>query len=276
MTRSTFLLSARRMQKHFGSDDRRRQNGRPSFSAKWLLCAAMLSSIWSPAAHAFRPFDGTDAGVTEPGVFELEFSPIGHLSRGAEKSLNAPAIAANFGLEGDTEIVIEGRVNRLLGDTAGAHRTSIGDTAFSAKHVFRRGSLQDGTGLSVASECGVLLPEFHGTSGTGATCAGIVSQHWDVASIHLNAALTRTREHTRNRFLGAIVEGPDAWPVRPVMEIFTERTSNESRTNSALLGFIWKKSEDLAFDMGVRKARTGNENITEVRLGLTWSFPWRK
>jgi hypothetical protein len=276
MTRITFFPFSDTVRKHGGSDDFQRHNGQPSFSSKWLLCAAMLSAIWSPAAHAYRPFDGTDAGVAEPGVFELELGPVGYVRRAAEKSVIAPAIAANFGLEGDTEIVLEGRVNRQLGDTAGAYRTNLGDTAFSVKHVFRRGSLQDGSGPSIASECGVLLPEIHRASGTGATCAGIVSRRWDAASVHLNAALTRTREHTTNRFLGVIVEGPEAWPIRPVTEVFAERATDGSRTNSALVGFIWKQSDDLAFDAGVRKARMNDQNLTEVRLGLTWNFPLPK
>jgi hypothetical protein len=99
-----------------------------------------------------------------------------------------------------------------------------------------------------------------------------VSQRWDAASIHLNAALTRTREHSGNRFLGVIVEGPDSWTLKPVMELFTERGTAGSRTNSTLFGLIWKESDKLAFDAGARKARTDSQTLSELRLGLTWSF----
>lgn len=237
---------------------------------KPILCAAMLAAIWSPA-HAYRPFDGTDAATAEPGVFELEFGS-SYLHQGKERSLAAPAVVGNLGLAGDTELVLEGKLERQLGDFSDTRRTSFSDTAFSVKHVFRRGSLQDGSGPSIAAECGILLPALYGPSGTGATCNGIVSQRGEAGAVHFNAGLTRTREHTTSRFFGVIVEGPEAWAVRPVMEVFTERDASAPRTNSALLGAIWKQSEDLSFDLGVRRGRSNHENITELRVGLDWSF----
>ncbi|GAC1317919.1 MAG: hypothetical protein NVSMB28_06070 [Collimonas sp.] len=239
-------------------------------SLKPIMCIALLSVIGAPA-YAYRPFDGTDAGTAEPGIFELEFGS-SYLHQGKEKSLSAPAVVGNLGLAGDTELVLEGRLERQFGDFTDTRRTSLSDTAFSIKHVFRRGSLQDGSGPSIAAECGVLLPTLYGQSGTGATCNGIVSGRGEAGAIHLNAALARTREHTTSRFLGLIVEGPEAWAVRPVMEVFTERDASAPRTNSVLLGAIWKHSEDLSFDFGIRKGRADGENITELRIGLDWSF----
>lgn len=241
-----------------------------------LTALAVVAVCWSPAAHAYRPFEGTDAGVAEPGMFELELGPLGYVKAGKQKSVVAPAAVANYGIGDDTEIVLEGRVTHLLGDLNGTHRTSLEGTALSLKHVLRHGSLQDGAGVSVATECGVLLPEFQGTSRVGATCSGIVSQRWDAAAVHINTALTRTRDQTVTRFLGVIVEGPQAWPVRPVMEVFTEHENNGLKTNSAQVGFIWKYSEALAFDSGFRKARADGQNLTEVRLGLTWSVELHK
>jgi hypothetical protein len=271
MIRSTFCSFTAALPHSFGSGERPQKKCPTGRGLKAIACAALLTAIWSPAAHAYRPFDGTDAGTAEPGVFELEFGG-SYLHQGKEKSMSAPIAVGNWGLGEDTEIVLEGRLNRQLGNTSDTHRTSLGDSAVSVKHVFRRGSLQDGTGPSVATECGILLPTVNGPSGTGATCDGIVSARGDAGAIHLNAALTRTREQTTSRFLGVIVEGPDAWTVRPVMEVFTERDASAPRTNSALLGAIWKQSEDLSFDLAVRKARSNGENITELRIGLDWSF----
>lgn len=234
----------------------------------FLLCPL----IWTPDAFAYRPFDSTDASVAGPGEFELEFSPVGYLREGREKSLIAPAVIANFGISDDREIVLEGKLKTLQGDLSEGSRTSLVDTALSLKQVHRRGSLQDGIGPSVASECGVLLPTIQGESGVGATCAGIVSQRWPAATVHLNGALALTREHTWNRFLGGIIEGPYEWRVRPVLEIFTERDAGGSRMNSALVGLIWRSKENLSFDVGVRAARSNDQNISEVRAGFTWSF----
>jgi hypothetical protein len=233
-----------------------------------LLCLP----IWTPDAFAYRPFDSTDASVAGPGEFELEFGPVGYLREGRARSFIAPAAIANFGISGDREIVLEGKLKTLQGDFSEGPRTSLVDTALSLKQVHRRGSLQDGIGPSVASECGVLLPTIRGESGAGATCAGIVSQRWPEATVHLNGAVALTREHTWNRFFGAIVEGPYEWRVRPVLEIFTEGDTGGSRTNSALVGLIWRSRENLSFDVGVRAARSNDQNIAEVRAGFTWSF----
>lgn len=243
---------------------------------KFVLAGAVLTGLCAAPAQAMRPFEGTDAAVAEAGVFELELGPLGYVRHGSSRSIVAPAVVGNWGLPGDFEVVIEGRLNRALGETSDMYRTSFGDTALSVKHVFRHGSLQDGgTGVSLAAECGILLPEIHGEHGTGATCAGIASQRFDGVSMHLNAALTRNRDHSDGRFLGLIAEGNGA-VVRPVMEVFTERDTNGGRTNSALVGAIWQKSDDLSFDVGVRRARVDSVQLTELRLGLTWSYAMHK
>lgn len=238
-----------------------------------VLGGCLLSLIiWTPDTLAYRPFDSTDASVAGPGEFELEFGPVGHLREGREKSFIAPAAIANFGISDDREIVLEGKLKTLQGELSEGARTNLVDTALSLKQVHRRGSLQDGVGPSVASECGILLPTIRGESGVGATCAGIVSQRWPAATVHLNAAVALTREHTWNRFLGGIIEGPYEWRVRPVLEIFRASDPGGARTDSALVGFIWRSRENLSFDAGVRAARSKDQNSTEVRAGFTWSF----
>ena len=37
-------------------------------------------------------------------------------------------------------------------------------------------------------------------------------------------------------------------------------------------GAIWQRSDRLAFDLGLRWARAGGENLRELRAGLTWTF----
>jgi len=238
-----------------------------------VICSSLLCvAIWTPAAFAYRPFDSTDASVAGPGEFELELGPVGYRREGRAKSLVAPAAVANFGISDDREIVLEGKVFTAQGDAVEGPRTSLVDTALSLKQIHRRGVMQDSTGPSIASECGMLLPTIHGESGVGASCAGIVSQRWSAGTVHLNGALSLTRQHNWDRFLGIIVEGPYEWRVRPVLEIFTERDNGGSRTNSALVGLIWRSRENLSFDVGVRAARSNDQNIAEIRAGFTWGF----
>jgi opacity protein-like surface antigen len=60
-----------------------------------------------------------------------------------------------------------------------------------------------------------------------------------------------------------------------VAEIFTEKAASSARVNSALVGAIWKVSDGLTLDVGVRYAQSGPVPIHELRAGLTWSFGYR-
>jgi hypothetical protein len=110
--------------------------------------------------------------------------------------------------------VFEGQGQTPLSPSGPTSLTAAG--AF-LKHVLRPGSLQDKIGPSVATEFGVLLPDGTGSSGVGASLAGIVSPRWDWGTIHLNAQTALTRDHHADLFLGGI-EGPSKWSVRPVVD----------------------------------------------------------
>jgi len=240
------------------------------------LCAALVLAMLSAPALAYRPFDSTDADVAGPGDFELELGPIGWLREGAGKFRVAPAVVANFGLPWKSELVLEGERQVALNPVPSEPSASLVDTGVFVKTVLREGSLQDARGPSVAAEYGLLLPEVHGQSGTGASLAGIVSQRWEAGTLHLNAALAWNRDHEPDLFLGAILEGPYTWPVRPVAEVFGEQASGSPRVSSGLLGAIWRASDGLTFDVGVRHAHSGDELVREVRLGLTWTLSFMK
>ncbi len=56
------------------------------------------------------------------------------------------------------------------------------------------------------------------------------------------------------------------------MEMFVEYERDLPATVSGLIGTIWRASEGLSFDAGVRLARAGGVNAAELRAGLTWGF----
>ena len=114
-----------------------------------MMCAV----TWCSSAFAYRPFDSTDADVVGAGVFELEFGPVGYLKEGRDKFLVMPAAIANFGLAGDREVVIEGKLQRRIDDESNGTRMSLVDTGLFLKRLHRAGSLQANTGPSVATEC---------------------------------------------------------------------------------------------------------------------------
>jgi hypothetical protein len=104
-----------------------------------------------------------------------------------------------------------------------------------------------------------------------ASVAGIVSQRWEWASLHLNAAASLTRQQHPDLFLGAILEGPHEWEIRPVAEVFYDRDFAAATARSALIGAIWQVGEDVSFDIGLRSARVGDHTAEEIRLGVTFA-----
>lgn len=224
-------------------------------------------------ALAYRPFDETDASVATYGELELEFGPMGYLRTSRQQFLVAPATILNIGVVPDWELVLQGNDQYLLDQASGKPRYQLVNTGLFLKGVLREGSLQGKDGLSVATEVGPLLPTVNSERGTGMSAATIVSQRWSWGTIHFNSQAELTRAQNLDLLGGAIIEGPYDWTVRPVAEMFYEKNYSVGSTFSGLLGAIWRVSEDLTFDLGLRGARIDQENLFEVRAGFTWATP---
>jgi hypothetical protein len=232
-----------------------------------------LAAAWPLAARAYRPFDSTDAAVAAEGDVELELGPVGWLVEGHDRSLVAPSLVVNWGFAPRWEAVAEARhLVRLGGEDVHEPQLRVEDAALSVKHVVREGSLQERTGPSVAVEVSALLPAVRRDEGFGASIGLVGSRRWRDLTVHLNGAAAWTRTHVPGAFGGLILEGPDAWRVRPVGEVFVDGERGEAWTRSALVGAIWRVSGALALDGAVRGARAGALGIVELRLGLTWAF----
>src|SRR5262252_10628573 len=80
----------------------------------------------APPAFAYRPFDGTDAAVTEPGKAEVELQPAGRLQEGSQSFLVAPGIVINFGVVKGLELVFEGRLLEPLSSSEPPNLTDAG------------------------------------------------------------------------------------------------------------------------------------------------------
>jgi hypothetical protein len=238
-----------------------------------VVLVASYAMMGSQASFAYRPFDSTDASVVEPARVELELGPIGYVRDGRANVLVAPAVIANVGIVPNWEAVLQARNLVRLDHTHGEATDELADTGLLVKGVLREGALQGATGPSLATEFGVLLPTVHGDRGAGATCSGILSQAWPAATVHLNTAFTLTRAQRFDLFAGAILEGPHAWTVRPAVEVFVEREFRAVLTVSALLGAIWRVRGDLSFDVGLRRARIDDRDVSELRAGFTWGSP---
>jgi len=244
----------------------------PKTLALRFAVAAVLGGVMCGGAaptFAYRPFDGTDAAVAEPGQVEVELQPAGRLQEGSQSILVAPGIVINFGVVKGLELVFEGR---LLEPLSSSEPPNLTDAGTFLKYVVRPGVLQDKSGPSIATEFGLLYPETAGDSHFGASWAGIISQRWDWGTVHFNVQTQLNREQRADLFVSVIVEGPHTWKVRPVAEFFYEDDVGSAQTISALVGLIWQVREDLSFDVAVREASVNGRAVNELRAGLTFAF----
>ncbi len=222
---------------------------------------------WPVSAWAYRPFDSTDAAVADHGVWEFELSPLSYEHGDSGGAWTTPALRVNYGVVEDWEVVLEGQANHFI-----RGGSELSEAMLSAKAVLREGSLQEAEGPSIGSEFSILLPGIGTQDGAGLEWTGILSQRWDWGTIHLNIAGILSREQTAGMFAGLILEGPDSWPVRPVAEMNYERDSSVDKTNSGLLGVIWKFKEHLAVDLAFRHAEINARPDEQVRAGVTFDL----
>lgn len=238
----------------------------------------LLAMIVMPyrESMAYRPFDSTDADVVDPGVLEIELGPFGYLREDQQDILIAPDLVLNLGLSERWELVLEGQHRVHTEAAPGEPRHRLTDTGLFLKGVLREGALQGQTGPSIALEAGALLPTIHGEAGTGGAALLIASYRWPVLTVHLNGEVVLSRSGDIELFGGTIVEGPEEWTVRPVIELFVEGEAGQSpATRSALIGAIWEATDALSVDIGTRFARSNGSREFEVRAGLTWAFALR-
>jgi hypothetical protein len=220
-------------------------------------------------AHAYRPFDGTDGDVADLGDLEMEVGPVGYLRQVHASSLVAPALVANYGFLPGWELVVEG--NGVFPIEAGS-RPQLVDTGVFLKHLLRAGALQGKSGLSLATEVGVLPPTVNAEPGSGLYVGLIASQVWRELTIHFNIELMRARDGLGELFASAILEGSSRRRIRPVAELYVDTHAGVT-TPSALVGFIWRASEHVSVDAATRLATTAGAPVFEVRAGFTWTIP---
>ena len=68
--------------------------------------AAGLMLRWISQAYAYRPFDGTDAAVADPGEAEVELQPAGAQWSRGQNLLTAPQVVFNYGFLENWEAVL--------------------------------------------------------------------------------------------------------------------------------------------------------------------------
>ena len=82
----------------FGRSGTNRRRSGCSMKVTGAVMALMLAAVltcWCDGAQAYRPFDGTDAAVTDIGDVEIELGPVEYLREAAERTLFAPDLRLN-------------------------------------------------------------------------------------------------------------------------------------------------------------------------------------
>jgi len=234
--------------------------------AAFGACAVLALS--AAPADAYRPFDGTDGAVADLNQVEIEYQAFGWQRSAGQTALTGPGMVFNYGFAERWEFVAQGFADIPLSPSGGAGFT---DTGVFLTYVVKPGVLQGGSGVSIATEFGPLLPQL-GDRGTGFSWAGIVSQRWDFGAAHLNIEANLTRDQLPEAFLDVILEGPAKWTVRPVAEFYYDKVFPTTETRSALFGAIWQVRDDLSFDAALRYAAVNGHPVGEIRLGVTFAF----
>jgi len=239
----------------------------------WPRLVLLVVVALAPRARAYRPFDQTDADVAELHAMELELGPL-QFQRSGGRTRYVPTFIFNYGAILGWELVVEADGSGTVAGPREPGEVFQLESSVSFKGVVRRGSLQDGTGVSIAVEPEVLLPATAGPSGFGFAAGVIVSQRWPALTVHLNLVPEWSRAHNIAGRVGFIGEGPDEWTVRPVGEVYVEAEhAVPGVTFSFLGGLIWRISPRVSTDAAVRVGTVSGVGLVELRVGLTWDVP---
>lgn len=234
-----------------------------------LVVSPLVLLAGQRAAHAYRPFDGTDGDVADTGEFELELGPLHYAQEGKEKFFLTPTVF-NLGVIPRMELVLD--FVPLYPQNGAAQVT---DTDFFAKYLFRSGALQGEAGPSIAVEAGPLLPEYNGQKGFGASANLIVSERYGWLTLHLNNEGELSRKDLVFAYAANLIGEFDIGSkIRPVAELgFEIEPSSGAKGYSGLGGVIWEVSDSVALDAAARVGKLESANTFEARLGLTWTVP---
>ena len=233
------------------------------------VVAVLFTALIAGVAHAYRPFDLTDADVATRHNFEIALGPAEYARVDAEHSLRAPNLSINYGLATGRELVLEGANHVALESTPGEPRMKLEGLAFAFKQVMRRGGLQDEPGPSIAMEDAILFPE-RGEKHLGAAVNLIASSASKLGTAHFNVEGERLAEGRNAGLAGVIFEASDHFGIAPAIELKVEAVDGGLPEHSAILGLIYVPGRETEYDVAVRLAQSGDERIFEVRAGMTW------
>jgi hypothetical protein len=124
-------------------------------SNRTALALALL--LVPPVALAYRPFDGTDAAIADPGIIEIELGPASYVDLPRGGATELPVLTLNAGASDGRETVID--ATRTITRSPDEHDAETFEAARLLERILRHGVIQERTGWSIATEFGVLPEE---------------------------------------------------------------------------------------------------------------------
>src|SRR5262245_2665482 len=236
----------------------------------FAACLLLIGLLIPPSCWAYRPFIATDAAVADPQEVEIELGYLTLEQAKGETAFTIPRIVLNYGLFKNWEGVGEFAVLRSPGG-----ELNLIDPTLSLKGVRREGVLQEKSGVSIATEVGLLLPSTDKDQRHfGFEATGIASAKLGPFTFHLNAGLGVSRSTGDLTGIWGLIGELPLWNgLRLVGEVDGEKPRHESQADSGLMGVIWQPwpSKNVAFDAGVRRTFTGVP-AWQVTMGVTFAF----
>jgi len=233
-------------------------------------CLILIALSMPSPCSAYRPFIATDAAVADPQEVEIELGYFTLEHAEGETAFTIPRVVLNYGFLKNWEAVGEFAVLRSPGG-----ELDLIDPALSVKGILREGVLQEKSGVSIATEVGLLLPSTEKDQRHfGFEATGIASAKLSPFTFHLNAGLGVSRSTGDLTGIWGVIGELPLWNgLRLVGELDGEKPRRESQTDSGLMGVIWQPwpSKNVAFDAGVRRTFTGVP-AWQVTMGVTFAF----
>ena len=226
-----------------------------------------MTLLAATPAHAYRPFDFTDADVAQRHHIELEVGPLEYFTAGREHVLKAPSTVLNYGVDGRRELVVE--ATRFVPFEEGP--VVLRDVAVSYKQILRSGTLQDQRGPSMATEWALLVPT-HEQPHAGASAGFITSARSPRGYAHFNVEVERERDGANALSTGIILERGDQPGVGPVLELEANAEHGETPGGLVLGGLVYVPRDGFEWDLAARSGWVAGQHIFEFHSGFTWQF----
>jgi len=242
-----------------------------------LSAFALVADSGAGAPKACRALFSTSAGLTEPGVAELEFGVQRIHNRDGSEDAFAPT-QLNVGVTKWFDLRLGWSGPALRKDSQGEARTGDTDPVIGSQVLFLS---QAGSGVDLGLAYWHKLPRASVSKGIGTgrhddTLVATLSRTFGAWAIDANAGANWIgRPAGEGRVRQAAASLAITWAVRPGWNVTVDTyalaaTELNKRAVSSILAVSREVSPDLCVDMGVEAGLTQGAPRMSLNAGLVW------